>query len=104
MKVRLISAGVALLILIPLLWIGKIPFAIGIGIISVLAYKEILDLKKSHNEIPDVVKIFGYESVIIGLIAWIISIIGWFVVCGVLNNSLFFFVKLSLLTPSLEHK
>ena len=64
MKVRLISAGVALLILIPLLWIGKIPFAIGIGIISVLAYKEILDLKKSHNEIPDVVKIFGLLCVV----------------------------------------
>lgn len=37
----------------------------------------------------DVVKIFGYESVIIGIIAWILSIIGWVIVCGLLNNSLF---------------
>lgn len=64
MKVRLISAGVALAIIIPLIWIGGIPFAIGMGILSILAYKEILDLKKSHNDIPDLVKIFGLISLI----------------------------------------
>lgn len=64
MKVRLISAGVALAIIIPLLWLGGIPFAIGMGILSVLAYKEILDLKKSHNEIPNLVKVFGLISLI----------------------------------------
>lgn len=64
MKVRLISAGVALAILIPLLWIGGIPFAIGMGVMGVLAYKEIVDLKKSHNKIPNYVKIFGLLSVI----------------------------------------
>lgn len=64
MKVRLISAGVALAIIIPLLWLGGIPFTIGMGILSVLAYKEILDLKKSHNEIPNLVKVFGLISLI----------------------------------------
>ena len=64
MKVRLISAGIALAILIPLLCIGGIPFAIAMGIVSVLAYKEILDLKKSHNEIPNLVKVFGLLCVI----------------------------------------
>ena len=59
MKVRVISAMVALAIIIPLLCLGGYPFAIGIGIISILAYKEIIDLKKSHNEIPSVVKILG---------------------------------------------
>ena len=59
MKVRLISAAVALLILIPLLFVGGIPFAIVIGIIAVLGYKEIIDLKKHHNEIPNVVKVLG---------------------------------------------
>ena len=64
MKTRIISAAVALLILIPLLWIGGISFAIGIGILSVLAYKEIIDLKKSHGEIPDIVKALGLICVI----------------------------------------
>ena len=64
MKVRFISAFIALAILIPLLFIGGVPFAIGIGIISVLAYKEILDLKKSHQEIPNAVKVLGLISVV----------------------------------------
>ena len=64
MKVRLISAGIALAILIPLLWIGGIPFAICMGILGVLAYKEIIDLKKSHNEIPDFVKVCGLLCVV----------------------------------------
>lgn len=64
MKVRLISAVVALAILIPLLCIGGVPFAIGIGILSVLAYKEIIDLKKSHSEIPNLVKILGLICVV----------------------------------------
>ena len=64
MKVRLISAVIALAILIPLLYIGGVPFAIAIGILSVLAYKEILDLKKSHNEIPNLVKVLGLICVV----------------------------------------
>ena len=64
MKVRIISAVVALAILIPLLCLGGIPFAIGMGILSVLAYKEILDLKKAHNDIPNVVKVLGLICVV----------------------------------------
>ena len=64
MKVRLISASVALAIIIPLLLIGGIPFAICIGILSVLAYKEILDLKELKRDLPNVVKILGLFSVI----------------------------------------
>jgi len=64
MKVRLISAVIALAILIPLLFIGGVPFAIAIGILSVLAYKEILDLKKTHNEIPNLVKVLGLICVV----------------------------------------
>lgn len=64
MKVRLLSAAIALAILIPLLWIGGVPFAIAMGILSVIAFKEILDLKKSHNEIPNLVKILGVICVV----------------------------------------
>ena len=64
MKIRLISALVALGILIPLLCIGRMPFAIGIGILSVLGYKEVLDLKKSHKEIPNLVKVLGLVCIV----------------------------------------
>ncbi len=64
MKVRIISAAVVIAILIPLIYFGGYPFAIAVGILGVLAYKEVIDLKKSHQEIPNVVKICGLVSLI----------------------------------------
>jgi len=64
MKVRVISAAVALAVIIPFIVIGGYPFAVLIGIVSVLAYKEILDLKKSHKEIPNLVKALGLFALI----------------------------------------
>jgi len=64
MKVRVISAAVVLAILIPFVIIGGIPFAVVAGIISVLAFKEILDLKKAHKDIPIVVKLLGVISLL----------------------------------------
>lgn len=60
MKKRVISAAVLLAIIIPLIIIGKIPFALAIGIISVFAYKEIMDLHKY----PLIVKILGFLALI----------------------------------------
>ncbi len=37
----------------------------------------------------DVIKIFGYESLVIGVLSWILSMIGWMLVCRLLNQSLF---------------
>ena len=51
--------------------------------------KEIGILRAIGATSKDVVKIFGYESIIIALISWLLSIIGWFKVCDVLNNSMF---------------
>ncbi len=45
MKKRIISAFIMAIICIPLLIVGGIPLRIGIGIIGILAYKEIIDLK-----------------------------------------------------------
>ena len=59
MKIRIISAIVALAIVIPLIYLGGYPFAIGCSILSILGYIEILKLKKSHQEIPNVVKALG---------------------------------------------
>lgn len=62
MKVRVISAIVMIAILIPIIYFGGYVYAGAAGILSILAYKEILDLKKSHNKIPVVVKILGLLS------------------------------------------
>lgn len=49
---KLISAIVMLVVIIPIVWYGGILFRVGTGIVGVLALKEILDLKKSHQKIP----------------------------------------------------
>lgn len=64
MKLRVISALVVLAGLGFFLWIGGYPFALVAGVISVLAYKEILDLKKSHKAVPNIVKVLGMISLL----------------------------------------
>jgi len=59
MKTRIISAAVALAIIVPLLIIGGKAFAFAMGVLAVLAYKEIIDLKESHKKIPPVIQIIG---------------------------------------------
>lgn len=49
-----------------------------IGILRALGAREV-----------DVVKIFLYESLLVGIISWIIAIIGWFTICLVINNNMF---------------
>ena len=65
MKVRIISAIVALIIVIPLIYLGGYPYAIGCGILSMLGYMEILKLKKSHQEIPKIVQVLGLVTLYI---------------------------------------
>ena len=64
MKTRIISAIIALLIFIPLIWLGSYPFAIAMGVLSILAYKEMMDLKESKEFIPDAIKILGLLCVL----------------------------------------
>ena len=49
-----------------------------IGILRAIGAKEL-----------DVIRIFAYESIIIGIISWIVSIIGWYASCHMLNQSIF---------------
>ena len=51
--------------------------------------KEVGILRALGANNKDIIKIFGYESLIIGLLSWFISIIGWIVVCKILNNYMF---------------
>jgi len=59
MKTRIISAIVALAIIVPLLIIGGKAFIIGAGLLAVLGYKEIVELKESHKKLPIFVQIIG---------------------------------------------
>lgn len=62
MKQRLISALIAIIIVVPFVIIGNIPFAIGVSFLGIYAYKELLDLKKSHKDIPNLIKVMGLIS------------------------------------------
>lgn len=60
MKKRIISAIVALIIVVPLLIIGGKPFTFGVGIISILGLKELIELKKHHKKIPSLMSFIAY--------------------------------------------
>ncbi len=64
MKTRIISAIVAAVIVIPLIVLGGYFFTIGVCIIAALAYKEIIDLRESHNEYPMLMAFFGFFAMV----------------------------------------
>ncbi len=51
--------------------------------------KEIGILRALGASGKDIIKIFGYESVIVGCFSWLFSIIGWVATCKILNQSLY---------------
>ena len=51
--------------------------------------KQIGILRALGTRKNDIIKIFLYESIIVGIISYIISIILWFIAINLLNNSLF---------------
>ncbi len=95
MKKRLISAIVALAIVIPLFVIGGKAFAVGVAILALLAYKEIIDLKKSHGEIPNLVKVIG----MVCLLLIVFYKIGQFSIMYGLSFQVIGITILSLLIP-----
>ncbi len=64
MQKRLISAMVMLIITIPILIIGGYPFLALGGILSVLALKELIDLKNKEKKLPDIIKLLSFVLVI----------------------------------------
>ncbi|MFI3260449.1 MAG: phosphatidate cytidylyltransferase [bacterium] len=68
MKIRIISSIVILSIVLPLIFIGGLYFYIGLAILSMFAYKEVVQLPVFNN-VPIGIKIFGslaYLSVVLG--------------------------------------
>lgn len=58
MKNRIISGLIMAAIVIPVLYFGGILYAIGIGLVATVAFKEMLDVKKGCK-IPSIMKIVG---------------------------------------------
>lgn len=52
MKTRIISAIVALLIVVPLILMGGSAYNVGVYIISMIALKEFLDIKATRKQLP----------------------------------------------------
>lgn len=69
MKKRIISALIMLLITVPIIYYGGVLFKIGISFVSLLALKEIIDLKKSHQPIPIFVELISAISLLFIVLA-----------------------------------
>ena len=61
MKKRIISAIVMLAIVIPLVFLGNKPFILGVGIVGLMSYYEIMKL----NKYPNLVKILSFIALLI---------------------------------------
>ena len=59
MKKRVISAIIALIICIPLLIIGGYPFYVGVSILSVIGYYEIINIREREKKVPLLIKLIG---------------------------------------------
>lgn len=100
MKKRIISAIVALLIVVPLIYLGGVYFAVLAGLLSVLAYKEMLDLKENSIEIPMVIKCVG----LIDLLTFVYATYCGYSVFDGLSYRLLGIYLITLLIPTLFYK
>ena len=64
MKKRIITAIAALIVVIPLVLLGGIYFKLLVCLVGALAFKEIIDLKKSHGKIPNLMVIISLGCLI----------------------------------------
>lgn len=60
MKKRVLSAIIMIVVLLPLLIIGNLPFAILVSILGIGAVYELLKVRESAKKIPSVLKIMAY--------------------------------------------
>lgn len=60
-----------------------------IGVTISYSKKQIGIIRALGASSKDVTKIFSFEALIIGIVSWILSIIGFTTICNLLNNSIF---------------
>ena len=100
MKKRIISAIVALLIVVPLIILGGNYFIGLSAVLSILAYKELLDLKENAHEIPNAIKAIG----VIDLVLLVFSEFNWNKLSYNLSYKMIAITLLTLLIPTLFYK
>ncbi|MBQ4584166.1 MAG: phosphatidate cytidylyltransferase [Bacilli bacterium] len=100
MKTRIISAIVALAIVIPLLILGGKYFALGVTIIGLIGYRELLNLKCNKNKMPILVQIIGMICVILLILS---QGEAYSILFGLTYKGLAFTV-LTLLVPTIFYK
>jgi len=61
---RIISAIVMILVFVPLLVAGGRAFSVAVGVLALLACKEMIDLQKSHSKIPNAVVLMAMASLL----------------------------------------
>lgn len=60
MKTRVISAIVLIIVVVPLLILGGVPFKLFVSLIGILGIKELIDISKNDRKIPLFMKIISY--------------------------------------------
>lgn len=60
MKQRIMSAIIAAILCVPILLMGGIIYQLGVYIISLIGYKEFMDIKQTKKELPVLIHIIGY--------------------------------------------
>lgn len=97
MKTRIISAIVMIAIALPIIYFGNTIYKLTIGILALLAFKEVLALKKAHQEIPTIPTIFA-------LVLCLIMVYFDFNSLRYSFSSLLIIISLLLLIPTLFYK
>lgn len=64
MKKRILSAAIILAIVILLLIVGSWPFALGVGCVAILAFKEVIDLMEKEKKLPTLIKLLALISLL----------------------------------------
>lgn len=65
MKKRVISGIIMTLVLVPVLIIGGNVFILSLGMIGILALKELINLKTSHEKIPDLINLISFIALLL---------------------------------------
>lgn len=86
MRQRVISAIIALIICIPLVLVGGIPFQIFVGIISVIALFELLRCSSVNIKYSDIIKLISYVLIFLFVmldVSTIVKVLGVFLILSI---------------------
>ena len=62
MTKRIISAVILVLVFIPFIIVGELPFNIFMTVLSILGLYELLRVRETKKKFPTILKIFAYDD------------------------------------------